>query len=180
MLMHERFLTQIGGRHFHPIISVSPILHQLLTIMSDTQAFPFFSRGHLLQMLTCHGTTHVNRNTNRRIMHLILGRIVYKIASTPMVVSCFERCSIALRTYPDSIPRSPLYVEISDENIFEEKTIWQILSLCTILPEAKAILDISSEYLFPIQMKTYDKLYMITIFCTWSKRVVGVNFPKFL
>ena len=177
MLMHERFFAQIGGRYFRPSISASPILLQLLTIMSDTQAFPFFSRGHLLKMLTCHGatlhllralcgpTTKVNHNMNGRIMHGILRRIVSRIASNPMVVSCFRRCSIALQTYPVSIPRSQIYVEIPDQNIVSNlKTIWEMLSLCTILSDAKAILDILSENLSDVQMETYDKLYMIIIF----------------
>ena len=175
MLMHERFFAQIGGRYFRPSISASPILLQLLTIMSDTQAFPFFSRGHLLKMLTCHGatlhllralcgpTTKVNHNMNGRIMCLILGRMVSGIALNPMVASCFMRCSIALQTYPVSIPRSQIYVP--DQNIVSNlKTIWEMLSLCTILSDAKAILDILSENLSDVQMETYDKLYMIIIF----------------
>ena len=172
IMMYNRFLAQFGGRNHHPMmLSISPILPQLLTIMSDTQVFPFFSKDNLLWMLTCHGATlHIVRalcgpTPNRRIMHLILGRMVSKIASNLMVVSCFERCSSALHTYPVSIPRSPLHIEISDEDIVcKLKTIWQMLWLCTVLPEAKAILDISSESLSHNQMKTYDKLYMIIIF----------------
>jgi hypothetical protein len=173
MLMNERFFAKIGGRHFRQMLSGSPILPQLLTIMSDTQAFPFFSRGDLLKMLTCHGATlHLLRalcgpttNINRRIMHLILERIVSRIASNPMVASCFERCSIALQTYPVSIPGSQICFEIYDKNIVSKLgTIWELLSLCTVLPKAKAILDISSANLSDVQMKTYDKLYMIIIF----------------
>ena len=173
MLMNERFFAQIGGRHFRPIISVSPIVLQLLMIMSDTQAFPFFSRGHLLKMLTCHGATlHLLRalcgpttNFNWRIMHLILERMVSRIASNPMVASCFERCSIALQIYSVSIPGSQICFEIYDKNIVSKLgTIWELLSLCTALPEAKAILDISSANLSDVQMKTYDMLYMIIIF----------------
>jgi hypothetical protein len=171
--MYNRFLAQFGGRNHHPMmLSISPILPQLLTIMSDTQEFPFFSKDNLLWMLTCHGATlHIVRalcgpTPNRRIMHLILGRIVSRIASNPMVVSCFEKCSIALQTYPVSIPRSLIHVEISDKDIvFNLKTIWQMLWLCTVLPEAKAaILDISSADLSPVQMKTYNNLYTIIIF----------------
>ena len=177
MLMNKLFFAKIGGRHFRLIISVSPIVPPLLMIMSDTQAFPFFSRGHLLKMLTCHGatlhllralcgpTTKVNHNMNGRIMHGILRRIVSRIASNPMVVSCFRRCSIALQTYTVLIPRSQICVEIPDQNIVSKlRTIWELLSLCTSLPDAKAILDISSANLSDVQMKTYDMLYMICIF----------------
>ena len=177
MLMHERFLTQFGGRYFRPRISASPILPQLLMIMSDTCAFPFFSRGDLLKMLTCHGatlhllralcgpTTKVNHNMNGRIMCLILGRMVSGIALNPMVASCFMRCSIALQTYPVSIPRSQICFEIPDKNIVSKLgSIWELLSLCTSLPDAKAILEISSANLSDVQMKTYDNLYMIIIF----------------
>ena len=171
------FLTMMY-RHNHQMRCLSPILQQLLTIMSDTQAFPFFSRADILRMLAYHGTTlhlvralcgpttTINHKTNGRIMHLILGRIVSRIASNPMVVSCFEKCSIALQTYPVSIPRSLIHVEISDEDIVcKLKTIWQMLWLCTVLPEAKAaILDISSADLSPVQMKTYNNLYTIIIF----------------
>jgi hypothetical protein len=177
MLMHDRFLNNFRGRHFRSRISVSPIVPFLLTIMSDTQAFPFFSKGHLLQMLACHGatlhlvlalcgpTTKVNHNMNWRIMHLILGRMVSRIASNPMVVSCFEICSKALQNYPVSIPESPICVEISNQDFVSNvKTIWEMLSLCSILPYAKAILDISRANLSPVQMRTYDKLVVIIIF----------------
>jgi len=94
--------------------------------------------------------------------------MVSRIASNPMVASCFRRCSSALKTYPLSIPRSPLRVEIFNIDFVRNLktiTIWQMLWLCTILPEAKAaILDISSESLSHDQMKNYDKLYMIIIF----------------
>ena len=176
MLMRERFFAQIEGTQFR--ISDSPIFPQLLTIMSDTQAFPFFSRGHILRMLECHGATlHlvralclpnllINKKTKHMFMRLILGRVVSGIASNPVVVSCFEKCSRALLTYPVCVPQSPLCVEISDQNvIFKLKTIWQVLSLCTVLPEAaEAIMDIHIDSLFLFQRRTYTKLYMIIVF----------------
>lgn len=55
MLMREHFFAMIGGTHFR--ISGSPIVLQLLTIMSDTRTFPFFNRNHILQMLTMYGAT---------------------------------------------------------------------------------------------------------------------------
>ena len=176
MLMHDRFLTQFGGRHFRPSISVSPIVPCLLTIMSDTQVFPFFSKGGFLRMLACHGATlHLvralcgpttNHKMQSKVMRLILGRVLSGIASTPMAVSCFKRCSRALLTYPVCFPQNPICVKMYDaELIFcRLKNIWQILSLSTVFPEAKAILDISSANLSPDQMKTYDKLYMLIIF----------------
>lgn len=178
MMMHERFFAQIGGRHFHPSISVSPIFPQLLTIMSDTQEFPFFLRGHLLKMLACHGATlHlvralclpkflINQKTNHMFMRLILGRVVSGITLYPVVVSCFEVCSKALLKYPLSVPQSPLRVEISDEDlIFELETIWQALSLCAVLPEAaQAVMEINIGSLSPFQKRTYAKLYMIIVF----------------
>jgi hypothetical protein len=172
MLMHDRFLGQIGARQFHPRISVSQIVQSLMIIMSDTQALPFFSRGHLLQMLSCHGVTlHLvpalcGRTRHYRIMmHRILGRMVSRIASNPVIVECFERCASALLAYPTCVPRIPLCVEISDTDvIFKLKTIWQMLSLCTILPEGKAILEISRNSLCDFQMRTYKKLYMMILF----------------
>lgn len=180
MIMHERILAQNGGRHFRSSMSVSPIIPQLLMIMSDTQAVPFFSREVFLRMLAFHGTTlhlvraicgpttNFNQDTNGKIMCLILGRVVSRIASNRMVTSCFESCATVLLTYPLSVrvPQIPLRVTIFNDNAnhCRLKTIWQILSFCTILPEAKAILEISSETLDPCQMKTYDILYMIIIF----------------
>lgn len=175
MMMHERFFALIEGRHFHRSISVfSPIFSQHLTIMSDTQAFPFFSRGHLLRMLACHGATLnlvcalccPQPNKMRIFMRLILGRVVSGITLYPVVVSCFEVCSKALLKYPLSVPQSPLRVEISDEDlIFELETIWQVLSLCTVLPEAaKAVMEIDIGSLSPFQKRTYAKLYMIIVF----------------
>ena len=179
MMMHEHFFAQIGGRHFHPRISLlSPIVPQLMTIMSDTSAFPFFLRGHLLKMLACHGATlHlvralclpkflINQKTNHMFMRLILGRVVSGIALNPVVVSCFEVCSKALLKYPLSVPQSPLRVEISDEDlIFELETIWQALSLCTVLPKAaEAVMDVDIGSLSPFQKRTYAKLYMIIVF----------------
>lgn len=175
MLMHERFFAQIGGTQFR--ISDSPNFPQLLTIMSDTQAFPFFSRGHILRMLACHGATlHlvralcrpmicIKRKTPHMFMDLIGRRVFFRIASNPVVVSCFEKCSRALFAYPLFIPESPIRVEICDKDIVSSvDTIWQMLSLCTILPDAKAILDISSENLSASQMIRYNKLYIIIIF----------------
>ena len=179
IMMYSRFLAQFGGRNHHPkMLSISPILPQLLTIMSDTQSFPFFSRCDLLRMFAYHGATlHLvgafcsptpDRRIMWRIKHLILGRMISKIVSKPEIASCFKRYSSALQTYPRSIPISPLHVEISNIDIvcnLKTITIWQMLWLCTILPEAKAaILDISSESLSHDQMKKYDKLYMIMIF----------------
>ena len=179
IVMYTRFLAQVRGRNHHPMmLSISTILPQLLTIMSDTQSFPFFSKDNLLWMLTYHGATlHIVRavcgpTPDRRIMwrinHLILGRMISKIVSKPEIAACFKRCSSALQTYPRSIPRSLLRVEISNIDFVRNLktiTIWQMLWLCTILPEAKAaILDISSESLSHDQMKNYDKLYMIIIF----------------
>lgn len=177
MLMYDRFLTQFGGRNFRPSISVSPIVPYLLTIMSDTRTFPFFSKGDLLKMLGCHGTTlhlvraicgpttYENHTVQSKVMRLILGQVLSGIASNPMAISCFKRCS-RLLTSPVCVPQSPICVNIShDEFIcFKLKNIWQMLSLCTVLPEAKVILDISSANLSPDQMKTYDKLYMVIIF----------------
>lgn len=181
MLMHDRFFAQLGGRHFRPTISVSPIVPQLLTIMSDTQAFPFFSRGHLLRMLACHGTAlHlvralcgpqaiINRKIMRLILGLILGRVVSGIAFNPLVVSCFDMCSTALLTYPVCVPRSPLYVDLFTGVTFAsmwnyQMTIWQLLSLCTIFPRAEAILDISSDDLSSSAKGTYVNMCMIIIF----------------
>jgi hypothetical protein len=57
MLMHDRFLAKFTGRHFRQSIMESEVLPQLLTIMSDTRAFRFFSRADILRMLTFHGST---------------------------------------------------------------------------------------------------------------------------
>jgi hypothetical protein len=175
ILMHDHFLAQFGGKDFNRTISVSPIVPCLMAIMSDTRKFPFFSKGNLLKMLACHGTTlHLirticgpttNHKMQSKVMRLILGRVLSGIASTPMAVSCFKRCSRLLKS-PLSVPESPICVKMYDaELIFGKlKNIWQMLSLCTILPPADAILDISSENLSPRQMNTYNILYMIIIF----------------
>jgi hypothetical protein len=88
-------------------------------------------------------------------MRLILGRVVSGIAFNPLVVSCFDVCLSALLKYPLCVPQSPLRVEISDHDlIFEIKTIWQLLLLCTVLPEAaEAVMDIDIGSLSPFQKK---------------------------
>jgi hypothetical protein len=174
IMMYERFVAQFGGKYFCPSISVSHIFPQLLTIMWDTRAFPFFSRADILEMLTSHGTTlHLVRALcgplpidNWRIMRLILRRVLSRIEFKPIVGSCFEMCSRAILTYSLCVPQSPFCVEISDENVvFDiQGNIWMIFSLITTLPDAKAILDISSDDLSDVQMRTYVKLYMIIVF----------------
>jgi hypothetical protein len=174
IMMYDRFLAQVRGRNHHPMmLSISPILPRLLTIMSDTQEFPFFSRCDLLRMVAYHGTTlhlvgafcspitHFN-NYLRNRTH-ILRRVLSGIVSKPEIASCFEVCLGTLLSYPLSIPQSPLHVELCDWNS-SFYTIFHILSLCTIFPEANAILDISSANLSDDQMSTYKKLYMIITF----------------
>jgi len=179
MLMHERFFAQIGGTQFR--ISGSPIVPHLMAIMSDTQAVSFFSRGHLLRMLTMYGATlhlvrklcrpnfFINEKTIHIFMNQILRRVVSGIAFKPEVVSCFERCFSFLLKYPVQLPQNSVCVRISDEYIVGNlESLKQMLSICSrFLPDVTkaAILDISSADLSTDQMKTYAKLYMIIIFC---------------
>jgi hypothetical protein len=180
MLMHDHFFAKFRG-HFFLSISVSPIVQQLLTIMSDTQTFPFFNRNHILQMLAMYGATRhliqalccprffINQETNHRFMDLICRRVFFRIASKSEFFSCFQRCFSVLLTYPMHFPQNMICVKISDQNIVNNlKTIKQMLSICSrFLPDMTkaAILDISSADLSADQMKTYAKLYMIIIFC---------------
>jgi hypothetical protein len=176
MLLHDRFLANFGGRNHHPMrLNISPIFTQILTIMSDTQSFPFFSRCDVLKMFAYHGATlHIvgafcgpitpfNCNEYFRNWSHILRRVLSGIVSKSKIASCFEVCLGTLLSYPLSIPQSPLRVELCDWN-FSFNTIFQILSLSTIFPEANAILDISSANLSDVQMRTYNKLHMIIIF----------------
>jgi hypothetical protein len=55
MLMYDRFLGQIGGRSFRPMILGSPIVPHLFALLGDTRDFPFFARSELLRMLACGG-----------------------------------------------------------------------------------------------------------------------------
>jgi hypothetical protein len=176
MLLHDRFLANFGGRNHHPMrLNISLIFTQILTIMSDTQSFPFFSRCDILKMFAYHGATlHIvgafcgpitpfNCNEYFRNWSHILRRVLSGIVSKSKIASCFEVCLGTLLSYPLSIPQSPLRVELCDWN-FSFNTIFQILSLSTIFPEANAILDISSANLSGVQMRTYMNIYMIIIF----------------
>jgi hypothetical protein len=176
LMMYSCFVAKFGGRNHHLMrLNISPILPQLLTIMSDTQSFPFFSRCNLLKMSAFHGAalhlvdafygpiTSCNFKNYLRIRTHILRRVLSGIVSKPEIVSCFEICSSALQMYPGSIPRSLLHVELCDWK-FSFDTIFNILSLCTIFPEPNAILNISSAKLSDDQMSTYNKLCMIIIF----------------
>jgi hypothetical protein len=172
MLKYDRFLAKFGVRDFCPRISASPIVSNLLLIMSDIREVPFFSTYSLFRMSAYHGDTlHLVRalcglKINAKIMHLILKRILSKIASDPMVVSCFERCTHAFLNYSMYVPhQSPICFEISDEKIkYNAESIWEIFSLLKTLPDPKAILDISSAGMSPNQIETYDKLIMMVIF----------------
>ena len=85
MLMYDRFLGQIGGRSFHPMILGSAIVPHLFAVLEDTRDFPFFLTTERLKMLAYAGTSvHLVRalcgqtTCVKRMFHLQVMRMIIK------------------------------------------------------------------------------------------------------
>lgn len=172
MLMYDRFLGQIGGRSFRPMILGSPIVPHLFALLGDTRDFPFFARSELLRMLACGGacmhlvrticgpTTHVNRMFHGKVMRMILHRVVSRTLENPAIASSLALSFSAISIYPLEIPVADLCLSINS-HLSPDCTIWEIFSLLSVLPGANAICRISTEDFTPSQQEIYDKVYFV-------------------
>jgi hypothetical protein len=172
MLMYDRFLGQIGGRSFRPMILGSPIVPHLFALFGDTRDFPFFARSELLRMLACGGacmhlvraicgpTTHVNRMFHGKVMRMILHRVVSRTLENPAIASSLALSFSAIGIYPLEIPVADLCLSINS-HLSPDCTIWEIFSLLSVLPGANAICRISTEDFTPSQQEIYDKVYFV-------------------
>jgi len=168
MLMYDRFLRQIGGRYFRPMILGSPIVPHLFALLGDTRDFPFFARSELLRMLACAGTSiHLVRaicgaTTHRRItfMQMILHRVVSRTLGNPAIASSLALSFSALSRYPLEIPVADLCLSIN-LNLSPDCTIWEMLSLLSVLPSANAIRGVSTEGFTLSQQEIYNMVYFV-------------------
>ena len=172
MLMHDRFLGQIGGRSFRPIILGSPIVQHLFALLGDTRDFPFFARSDRLRMLAyggscmhlvraiCGPTTHVNLMFHGKVMQMIIHRVVSCTLGNPVIASSLALSFSALSSYPLEIPVADLCLSINP-HLSPDCTIWEIFSILSVLPGANAIRRISTEGFTPSQQKIYDTVYFV-------------------
>jgi hypothetical protein len=172
MLMYDRFLRQIGGRSFHPMILGSAIVPHFFALLEETRVFPFFARSELLRMLAyagtsmhlvraiCGPTTYANRNINCRVMQMILGRVVSCTLGNPAIASSLALSFSAISSYPLGIPVADLCLSINP-HLSPDCTIWEIFSILSVLPVANAIRRISTEGFTPSQQENYDKVYFV-------------------
>ena len=168
MLMYDRFLGQIGRRSFYPMILGSPIVPHLFALLGDTHNFPFFARSELLRMLACAGTSlHLVRaicgpTTHRRItfMQMILHRVVSRTLGNPAIASSLALSFSALSSYPLEIPVADLCLSINP-NLSPDCTIWDMLSLLSVLPGADAIRGVSTKGFTISQQKIYNMVYFV-------------------
>ena len=140
MLMYDRFLGQIGGRSFRPMILGSAIVPHFFALLGDTRDFPFFERsGELLKMLAyagtsmhlvralCGQTTHVNRMFHGKVMQMILCRVVSCTLGNPVIASSLALSFSAISSYPLGIPVADLCLSIKPR-LSPDCTIWFTLS----------------------------------------------------
>ena len=172
MLMYDRFLCQIGGRSFHPMISNSHIVPHFFALLEDTRGFPFFARSERLRMLAyagtsmhlvralCGQTTCVNRMFHGKVMQMILRCVVSCTLGNPVIASSLALSFSAISSYPLGIPVAVLCLSI-DPHLSPDCTIWEIFSLLSVLPSANAILRVSTEGFTPSQQKVYDNVYFV-------------------
>lgn len=172
MLMYDRFLGQIGGRSFRPMISNSPIVPHFFALLGDTPDFPFFARSELLKMLAyagtsmhlvraiCGPTTHVNNLFHGKVMRMILSRVVSCTLGNPVIASSLALSFSAISSYPLGIPVANLCLSIVP-HLSPDCTIWEIFSILSVLPGANAILRVSTKGFTPSQRKIYDTVYFV-------------------
>lgn len=172
MLMYDRFLGQIGGRSFRPMILGSGIVPHLFALLRDTCVFPFFARSELLKMLAyagtsmhlvralCGQTTCVNRMFHGKVMQMILRRVVSCTLGNPVIASSLALSFSAISSYPLGIPVANLCLSINP-HLSPDCTIWEIFSLLSVLPSANAIRRVSTEGFTPSQQEIYDKVYFV-------------------
>jgi hypothetical protein len=185
MLMCDRFLRQIGGRCFHPMILGSPNVSRFFELLRDTCDLPFFGRGQQLRMLAyagtsmhlvhaiCGPTTHCNRNMHVEILRMIFSRIVSRILHDLNGKMILQKSMTALANYH------------KEEEFFSMKiipppfffphlyNIWKVLSLLLVLPEPSfdfvnlSIIDLTTE-----QLSAYNTMYLL---CTMREMYESDN-----
>jgi hypothetical protein len=185
MLMYDRFLAQIGGRSFRPMILGSPIMPRLFELLRDTCDLPFFSTTERLRILAYAGTslhlvstfcgppTYTNHNMNGRIMQMIFGSIVRRTLHKLNSAMILQKSMTALANYH------------KEEEFFSMKiipppfffphlyNIWKVLSLLLVLPEPSfELVSLSTIGLTTQQLSAYKTMYLL---CTMRKMYESDN-----
>ena len=185
MLMYDRFLAQIGGRSFHPMILGSPIVPRLFELLGNTFIFPFFSTTERLRILAYAGTslhlvstfcgppTYTNHNMNGRFMQMIFSRIVNRTLHDLNGKMILQKSLTKLANYH------------KEEEFFRMKiipppfffphlyNIWKVLSLLLVLPEPSfELVNLSIIDLTDQQLSAYNTVYLL---CTMREMYDSEN-----
>jgi hypothetical protein len=185
MLMYDRFLAQIGGRSFCPMILGSPIVPRLFELLGNTFVFPFFSTTERLRMLAytgtsmhlvhaiCGPTTRRNHNMNGKIMQMIFSRIVSRTlhdlndkmilqkSLTKLAKFFKEEEFFSMEIIPPPFFLPHLY------------SIWKVLSLLLVLPDPSfELVNLSTIGLTTQQLSAYNTMYFL---CTMREMYRSKN-----
>jgi hypothetical protein len=178
ILMYDRFLGQIGGRSFLPMISNSPNVPRFFELLRDTCVFPVFRTGNLLEMLAYAGSsihlvraicgpTHGNRffhmkNMKMMSMQMILCRIVRRTLHNLNRKMILEESLTKLTKY--FAEEEFFSMEIIPPPFFlpKEYSIWKVLSLLLVLPEPSLeLVNLSTIGLTTQQLSAYNAIYLL-------------------
>jgi hypothetical protein len=172
ILTYDRFLGQIVERSFHPMILGSAIVPHFFALLEDTRDFPFFARSDRLSMLAhgsltlyliraiCGRTTRVDRRFHLQVMPMIIKSVVRGILRDPVIASSLALSFSAIMTYPLGPYNAGLCLSINPR-LSPDCTIWQIISIVSVLPGANAIRRISTEGFTPSQQENYDNVHFL-------------------
>jgi hypothetical protein len=185
MLMYDRFLRQIGGRSFRPMILGSPIVPHLFALLGDTRDFPFFGRGQQLRMLAyagtsmhlvraiCGPTTSRNNNMNAKIAQIIFSRIVSR---TLHDLNCKMILQKSLTKLANYFKEEEFFtIEIIPPPFFLPHlySIWKVFSLLLVLPEPSfQLVNLSTIGLTTDQLSAYNTMYLL---CTMREMYMSEN-----
>lgn len=185
MLMCDRFLRQIGGRSFHPMILGSPNVSRFFELLRDTCDLPFFGRGQQLRMLAyagtsmhlfhaiCGPTTNCNRNMHVEILQMIFSRIVSRILHDLNGKMILQKSLTKLAKYFKE--EEFLRIEIIPPPFFLPNlySIWKVLSLLLVLPDPSVELaTLSTIGLTTQQLSAYNTIYLL---CTMREMYDSEN-----
>lgn len=174
MLMYDRFLGQIGGRSFRPMILGSPNVPRFFELLRDTCVFPFFGRGQQLRMLAyagtsmhlvhaiCGPTTHRNRNMKGKIAQMIFSRIVSRTLYDLNGKMILQKSLTKLANYFKE--EEFFSMEIIPPPFFLPHlySIWKVLSLLLVLPEPSfELVNLSTIGLTTQQLSAYNTMYLL-------------------
>ena len=185
MLMYDRFLAQIGGRSFHPMILGSPNVSRFFELLRDTCDLPFFGRGQQLRMLAyagtsmhlvhaiCGPTTHCNRNMHLEILQMIFSRIVSRTLHDLNGKMILQKSLTKLAKYFKE--EEFLRIDIIPPPFFLPHlySIWKVLSLLLVLPEPSfELATLSTIGLTTQQLSAYNTIYLL---CTMKEMYDSKN-----